>query len=106
MIKRLRRDGPTERDLAALADGSLSPARRTRVERTVAASPELQADLREQRLAISAVHAAATERAPAALRARVAYARPSRRPARRIGALAVAGAAGIAATIVLALGGG
>jgi hypothetical protein len=106
MIRRPRRDGLTERDIAALADGSLAPERREYVERAVASSPKLQADVREQRLAVSAVHAAATARAPAALRARVAYARPSRRPARRIGALAVAGAAAIAATVVLALGGG
>jgi hypothetical protein len=52
------------------------------------------------------VRAAAAERAPATLRARVALARPPLRAARRIGALAVAGAAAMAATIVLAVGGG
>lgn len=106
----LRREKqPTERDLAALADGSLAPERRPRVERAVAASPELQADLREQRQALTAIHAAATESAPAALRARVALARPERsrrRPRRRLGAFAVAATAVLAAAVVLTLGGG
>ena len=107
MIKRLRRrDRPSEPDLAALADGSLGPARRARVERAVAASPELQAELHDQRVAVAAVRDLASERAPAALRARVALARPARRPARRIGALAVAGTAAVAAAAVLTLGGG
>jgi hypothetical protein len=106
MITRRHRDETTERDLAALADGSLSPARRARVERAVAHSPQLQAELRDQREALDAVRTAAAERAPATLRARVALARPPHRPARRVGALAVAGAAAMAATIVLAVGGG
>jgi hypothetical protein len=45
------------RDLAALADGSLPPARRAEVEARVAASPRLQALLREQREALEAVRA-------------------------------------------------
>ena len=107
MIKRLRRrDRPSERDLAALADGSLAPEQRARVERAVAGSPELQAELRDQRYALDAVRAASAERAPAALRARVAQSRPARRPVRRIGAVAVAGTAAIAAAIALTLGGG
>src|SRR5438067_7120754 len=106
MIKRLRRrDRPSERDLAALADGSLAPARRARVERAVAASPELQAELDDQRVAVAAVRDLASERATAALRARVALAGPARRPARRIGALALAGSAAVAAAAVLTLGG-
>src|SRR5436305_2559486 len=106
MIKRLRRrDRPTERDLAALADGSLSPTRRARVERAVAASPELHAELHAQRVALAAVRDLASERAPASLRARVALARPARRPVRRVGALAVAGTAAVAAAAVLTLGG-
>ena len=105
MINRRRRDRTTERDLAALADGSLAEKRRADVECGVAASPELQADLREQRYAIAAVRAADTEAAPAALRARVNLRRAPARPARRIGALAVAGAAAIAAAtaVILAL---
>jgi hypothetical protein len=106
MTRRPRRDRLMERDLAALADGSLSPGSRARVERAVAASPELQAKLREQRVAVSATRGVGGERAPAALRARVALARPSRRPARRIGTFAIAGAAAAAAAAVLTLGGG
>src|SRR3954452_20172127 len=89
MINRRNSERPSERDLAALADGSLPPARRARVERAVAASPELQAELRDQCYALDAVRAAGAERAPAALRARVATVRPAPRPGRRIGALAV-----------------
>lgn len=106
MIRRRHRDHPSERDLAALADGSLAPARRARVERAVAASPELQAELRGQRFALDAVRSADSERAPAALRARVALERPVRRPARRLPALAGAAVAAIAAAVVLTLGGG
>jgi hypothetical protein len=106
MISRRHRDRPTEHELAALADGSLAPARRARVERVVDASPDLQADLREQRQALAAVRAVADERAPAALRARVAMPRKAARPARRIGALAVAGTATLALAVVLTLGGG
>src|SRR5437899_10616841 len=106
MISRSHRDRPTERDLAALADGSLAPARRARVERAVAASPELQAELRDQRYALQALRTAGAARAPTALRARVALAAPSRRPARRTGALAAAATAAAAAAIVLVLGGG
>lgn len=98
------RDHPTERDLAALADGSLPPARRERVERAVAASPELQAELRQQRYALDAVRAVSTERAPAALRARVAMTRPARRPARRVSGFALAGAAAIATAATIAVG--
>ncbi|MEY2535821.1 MAG: hypothetical protein QOF29_3731, partial [bacterium] len=106
MIRSRHHGQPTDRDLAALADGSLAPERRARVERAVAASPELQAGLRDQRSALAAVRAASAEDAPAALRARVALARPTRRPARRFGALAVAATAAVAATVVLTFGGG
>jgi hypothetical protein len=58
----------TERDLAALADGSIDAARRELVERLVAASAELQTRLREQRRAVSAVRSVAVDRAPLALR--------------------------------------
>jgi anti-sigma factor RsiW len=59
---------PAERDIASLADGRLAPERRERVERAVAASAELQAALRDQRLAIAAVRATAEEPTPVALR--------------------------------------
>jgi anti-sigma factor RsiW len=106
MVSRKHRYRPSERDLVALADGSLEPARRARVERAVAGSPELQRELRDQRYAVAAVRVATAERAPAGLRARLAPARPSRRPARRVGALAAGAMAATAATLVLTLGGG
>ncbi|MFL5886961.1 MAG: anti-sigma factor family protein [Thermoleophilaceae bacterium] len=107
MIRRRDPEQPTERDLAALADGSLEPERRELVETAVAASPELQRALSEQRYALAAVHSASVERAPAGLRARVALERPSRRrPARRIALVAAAGLAVIAAAVAITLGGG
>jgi anti-sigma factor RsiW len=106
MVSRKHRNRPSERDLVALADGSLEPARRARVERAVAGSLELQEELRDQRYAVAAVRVATAERAPATLRARVAPARPSRRPVRRVGALAAGAVAATAATLVLTLGGG
>jgi hypothetical protein len=59
-----------ERDLARLADGTIEPARVDDVERSVAASPELQARLDEQLRALAAVHTLASQRAPATLRMR------------------------------------
>ncbi|MGI8411042.1 MAG: hypothetical protein ACR2LV_00730 [Solirubrobacteraceae bacterium] len=112
MTRHHRKNVPTERDLVALADGSLPAARRARVERAVAASPELQADLAAQRRVLAAVHHAASESAPAALRARLALRRaPAHRPpstqrARRafIGATVASAAAAIIAILVIAGG--
>lgn len=75
MIISLRHRQPSERDLAALADGSLSVRRRARVERAVGSSPQLQADLRAERRALAAIRGVAGERAPVALRARLELAR-------------------------------
>src|SRR5204862_4213150 len=98
---------PTERDLAALADGSLAPARRERVERAVAESPDLQTRLREQRYALDAVRATHEVRAPTALGMRVAHARPSRTRVPRMPALAAgATAAAAAVAVLLATSGG
>lgn len=106
-MKRLHRhDKPTERDLTGLADGSLPAARRARVERVVAASPELQADLAAQRRVLAAVHQAASNPAPAALRARLALARsPTRRPraAQRAGRAFTGAAGALAAAAVIAV---
>lgn len=78
---RRRTTHPTERDLAGLADGTLSPARRAQVGQAVAVSPELQADIAAQKRVLSAIHNVASERAPEALRARVAAAgQTGRRP--------------------------
>lgn len=98
---------PTARELtelSALADGTLDPSRRAAVEARIAASPELSAMYeRERRLLVALEHARSTERAPAALRARIEAARPSRRTAARR-RIAYGGAfAGAIAAIALAL---
>jgi anti-sigma factor RsiW len=107
------RQQPTERDLAALADGSLPASRRVRVERAVAESPELQAIIAAQRRALAAINEAAGEQAPAALRARLELLREPHRRRRvarptlpqilPVGALA---AAAVVAALVVTLGGG
>ncbi len=93
-------------ELAALADGTLPPERRGPLEARVAASPELRELLDRQRRAVGATRAAATEPAPASLRAkverRVGGAEASPRRARLVPGLALAGAAA-AAAVVLAL---
>ena len=114
------RQQPTERELAALADGSLAASKRARVERAVAASPELQAMVAAQRRALVAIDDAVSERAPAALRARLEllygpggdrgrarprFSLPSFGLARVIPAGAIAAAAVVAA-LVITLGGG
>jgi hypothetical protein len=116
-VKAFHNPTPTERDLVGLADGSLPASRRVRVERAVAASPELQAIVAAQRCALSAIDRAAHERAPHALRARLELMRApehTRRQTRRrtrlprllpAGGLATAAAAA-AVAIVLTLGGG
>lgn len=99
----------SELDLTALADGSLPASRRPRVERAVAASPELQADLATQRRALAALASASEERAPSALRARLELARDPRprRALPRRGLTAIpAAAAAAAAVVVLTVGGG
>ena len=105
----IRRRQPSERDLAALADGSLPASRRPRVERAVAASPELQADVDAQRRALAVMSVAAEERAPSSLRARLELARdPVRRrrvPLRRLAVMAPA-AATVAAVLALTVGTG
>lgn len=114
------RNQPTESELVALADGSLPASKRVQVERAVAASPHLQAIVAAQRRALVAIDDAASEQAPAALRARLelmgkpratrARARPrfavrSLGLARFIPAGAVAVAA-VVAVLVVTLGGG
>ncbi|HEY3946060.1 MAG TPA: hypothetical protein VGL78_12605 [Solirubrobacteraceae bacterium] len=111
---------PTERELAGLADGSLPASKRVRVERAVAASPELEDIVAAQRRALVAIDDAASERAPAALRARLELLRgPSgnRAPARprfsvpsfglaRVIPAGAVVAAAVVAALVITLGGG
>ncbi len=112
MIVNPRQNRPTERELAALADGSLPVRRRARVEHAVASSPQLQADLAAERRALRAIRGAADERAPAALRARLELARdpnPRWRLPRFMTATAASSAvavAAFAAALVLVFGGG
>jgi anti-sigma factor RsiW len=75
-----RRSRSIERDLSALADGSLGEQRRAAMERAVADSPELQARLEEQREALAAVRPLQAEQAPLELRARLSPSPQGRRP--------------------------
>ena len=93
-------------EIAALADGSLPAARRAALERRIAASPRLQALLREQQAALAAVRAR-DERAPRRLRESIAASRAARPARARIlrprVAVAAAAVAAVAAVVVLAL---
>jgi anti-sigma factor RsiW len=94
-------------ELAALADGSLPAERRAALERAVAASPRLQALLREQREALDAVRSL-DDRAPAHVRESIAttVATPAaRNRRRRLAAGAGAIAAAVATVVLLALPG-
>jgi Anti-sigma-K factor rskA len=103
--RREAEDGDREiAELAALADGSLAPGRRSAVEAQVAGSPELADRLAEQQRAVALAQSAATEVvAPAALRARIDAQQRTRRtrPARRFVAIG-AGVAAVAAAAVIA----
>jgi hypothetical protein len=95
-----------ERDLTRLADGTLEPDRRERVERLVASSGELQARLGDQRRALDAIRTARGERAPLGLRIRTrAIGADARRRPRVLG-LALAGAVAALVWGLSALGGG
>ena len=109
--KRMPESGITERDerdLVALADGSLAGDRREEVEARVASSPELGAALERQRAGLTALRALDRLAAPAGLRARVNAERsaPSPKVRRRrfqVG-FAIAGAvAAVALATVLVL---
>jgi anti-sigma factor RsiW len=92
-------------ELAALADGALSPRRAAEVQARVDASPGLRAAVEEQRRARGAIRAAA-EPAPASLRASVQALGRDLGPRGRRRGLALAGAfagAVTAVAIVLAL---
>ena len=100
-------DASLERDLARLADGTLDPADRERVQRRVAAAPEREARLHEQRRAVAAARSVAQlERAPLALRMehRILTAHARRRVP--VVGLGLASAAGALAWTIVGLGGG
>src|ERR1700683_2753838 len=60
------------RDMSALADGTLDPARREQVRARIAASPELAALYERERWVVALLHEArARDRAPMALRERI-----------------------------------
>ena len=98
-----------EAELAALADGSLTPERRREVEARVAASPELAGLLAEQQRAVAlAQNAAEQVQAPASLREGLARHRaPARRPlARRLAVFVPAAVAAVVVAAVLGVFGG
>ncbi len=91
-------------DLSALADGTLDPARRGEVEAWVASSPDVRALYERERRAVEILHRArATDRAPAALRARIESERPSPRVRNRRRFAYGGAVAGAIAVVVLAL---
>jgi hypothetical protein len=100
-----RRNTPSERDLAAFADGSLPAAKRHQVEEALSASPELRAAVAAQRQVLGAIDAAARQRAPSSLRARVRLVQPPprRRGAARLGVVGVTSALAACAVAVVAI---
>jgi hypothetical protein len=96
-------------DVSALADGTLDPGRAAAVRERIAQSPELSELYEHERRAVSALHAARADRAPARLRARVqAQRQPARQRRGRLvygGAFAAAAAAIVAALVLLLPGG-
>jgi hypothetical protein len=91
-------------DLSALADGSLDPAREPEVKARIAASPELSALYDRERRVVSILHAAAAaDRAPDRLRARLAAQRPKRSTMARRRVTYGAGLAAALAAAVTAL---
>jgi hypothetical protein len=102
-MRRRREDEPGSQELAefaALADGSLAPARRAALEARAAADPELADRLAEQRRAVALARGAAAEvEAPPALRERIERRQPARRQPLRRGLIL----AGAVVPVVLAL---
>lgn len=101
MTSRRPHEDETPVELAALADGSIDPTRRRRIESRVVESPDLAALLAEQEQAVALTRGAAAEvEAPASLRVRVEAERGARRlPSGRRAALV-----GVAAAAVVAVG--
>src|SRR5580765_2881782 len=106
MSDRRRKGEADPVELAALADGTLAPARREALEAEVAASPELAARLAEQERAVALARGAGAEiEAPAGLRARVESRSRGRRSRRLVVAVAAI-ALGLAAAAVAVIGPG
>lgn len=107
-----RRNIPSERDLAAFADGSMPAAKRRQVEEALYASPQLRSAVAAQQQVLGAIDTAARERAPSSLRARVRLVQPPprRRRSDRLGVMALTSALAVGAVaalaIVLTVGGG
>jgi hypothetical protein len=106
-MRRRREDeaGPQEvAELAALADGSLAPERRSDLEARIAASPELADRLAEQQRAVALARSAAAEvEAPVTLRARIDAQRRPRRVATPRRLVLIGAAATAVATVVVVL---
>ncbi len=101
---RMRRSRDREVELAALADGSISPERRAELEAQIDASPILADRLAEQERAVALLQGAGDEvEAPAALRTRLEAPRSRRtvRTPRRLALGAVAAAAVAAAAVAV-----
>jgi hypothetical protein len=101
------------RDISALADGTLDPARREQVQARIVASPELTALYERERSVVALLHEArARDRAPAALRERIdragaAHARGRRKPApinRLLGGFVATAAVILALVLILPAG--
>ena len=91
-------------EFAALADGSLAPARRAALEARAAADPELADRLAEQRRAVALMRGAAAEvEAPQALRERIARPQPARRAPRRRGLILAGAVLPLVLALVIAL---
>ena len=91
-------------ELAALADGSLAPERRTALEARVAESAELADRLAEQQRAVALARAVATEvEAPPALRARIDATRGARRASRTRGFVVIGAVATLTVAAVVGL---
>lgn len=91
-------------DLSALADGTLDPARNAEVEARIKASPEMSARYERERRVVDLLHQArASDRAPAALRARIDASRPTPRVRARRRIVLGGSLAGAIAVVALAL---
>ena len=106
---RMRRSRDREAELAALADGSISPERRAELEAQIDGSPILADRLAEQERAVTLLRGAGDEvEAPTALRARLEAPRSARtvRTQRRLalGAVAAAVVAAAAVAVVVSTG--